>query len=104
MIDREKVVNGIGICVALHSDCNKCPYNEGEGFECVNRLRADVLELMREPMREPVDINALVDRVVADKVEVQITIEPERTEVNIQPWKPYEMKCPYANGAKEGAE
>ena len=55
-------------------------------------------------MEYQVDIEALVRRVVEDKIEVQITIEPDRTEINIQPWKPYEMKCPYANGAKEERE
>ena len=55
-------------------------------------------------MEYQVDILALARMVVEDKIEVQITIEPDRTEVNIQPWKPYEMKCPYANVAKEGAE
>ena len=24
-------------------------------------------------------------------------IEPERTEITMQPWKPYKMTCPYAN-------
>ena len=55
-------------------------------------------------MEYQVDIEALVRRVVEDKIEVQITIEPDRTEINIQPWIPSEMKCPYANGAKEERE
>lgn len=52
-------------------------------------------------MERLIDIDALIDRVVTDKVEIQVTIEPDRIEVNIQPWKPYEMKCPYGNTPKE---
>jgi hypothetical protein len=54
-------------------------------------------------MERQIDINALIDRVVTDKVEIQVIIDPDRIEVNIQPWKPYEMKCPYGNTPKEDA-
>lgn len=43
------------------------------------------------------DFNALIDRVKDDKIEIAITIEPERTEITMQPWKPYKMTCPYTN-------
>lgn len=43
------------------------------------------------------DFNALIDRVKDDKIEITITIEPDRTEITMQPWKPYRMTCPYAN-------
>lgn len=36
-----------------------------------------------------------IEKANKDKVEVQITIEPERIEFSVQPWKPYEMRCPY---------
>ena len=49
MIGREKVIKGIGICVAPHSNCDECPYNEDEGYECINRLRADALAILAEP-------------------------------------------------------
>ena len=40
-------------------------------------------------------IKGLIDRVKTEQVEVQMTLEPERTEIIIQPWKEIEMKCPY---------
>lgn len=41
-------------------------------------------------------IKMLIDRVVKDQIEVHIEVSPENTSINIQPWKPYEIKCPYA--------
>lgn len=38
----------------------------------------------------------LIDRVKVDKVEITVTIEPERTEITVQPWRPYTPVCPYA--------
>lgn len=38
---------------------------------------------------------AIIDRVVKDKVEVTIRITPDEEEITVEPWKPYEMKCPY---------
>lgn len=43
------------------------------------------------------DFIALIDRVKDDKIEITITIEPDRTEITMHPWKPYRMACPYAN-------
>ena len=40
-------------------------------------------------------IQMLIDRVVKDKVEVHLDFTPENTTIDIQPWKPYEMRCPY---------
>ena len=40
-------------------------------------------------------IEKLVKAVVKDKVEASIEIRPDGMEINVQPWKPYEMKCPY---------
>ena len=78
---------------------------EGDGVRHQEELRSESRELREgDGVGYHVDIEELVKRVVAEKIEVQITIEPDRTEINIQPWKPYEMKCPYANGAKEGVE
>ena len=46
-------------------------------------------------------INTLIDRVVKDQIEVHIEMTPENISINIQPWKPYEMKCPYAERKEE---
>lgn len=44
-------------------------------------------------------IQMLIDRVVKDKVEVHLDFTPENTTIDIQPWKPYEMRCPYGREA-----
>lgn len=45
-----------------------------------------------------------IEKANKDKVEVQIIIEPERIEFSVQPWKPYEMHCPYVVTHKEESE
>ena len=40
-------------------------------------------------------IQMLVNRVVRDKVEIHLEFTPETTTIDIQPWKPLEMHCPY---------
>ena len=47
------------------------------------------------------NLDELIDRVKVDKVEIAVTIEPERTEITVQPWRPFTPVCPYA-GQKEG--
>ena len=49
-------------------------------------------------------IDKLVKAVVEDKVDASIEIRPDGMEINIQPWKPYEMKCPYGMESKGNAE
>lgn len=44
----------------------------------------------------------LIDRVVKDKIEVHIEMTPENTTIDIQPWKPIEMRCPYGRGEADG--
>ena len=46
-------------------------------------------------------LNMLMDRVVKDKIEVHVEFTPDTTSVEMMPWKPYEMKCPYAEGKEE---
>lgn len=41
------------------------------------------------------DIYEMIEAVKTQQVEIQITLEPDRTEINIQPWKPFKMQCPY---------
>ncbi len=45
-----------------------------------------------------------IEKANKDKVEIQIIIEPERIEFSLQPWKPYEMRCPYGVAQKEESE
>ena len=40
----------------------------------------------------------VTEAVKAKQVEIRITIEPDRQEIEIEPWQPYEMKCPYGRG------
>lgn len=35
------------------------------------------------------------------KVEVDISVMPNCMEIKIEPWKPYEMKCPYGKDDKD---
>ena len=46
-------------------------------------------------------IEHLVQRVIDDKVSVSITIEPDRAEIFVSPWEPYQTICPYGK-KKEG--
>ena len=50
MIDREKVINGLEVCVDRvpgKYDCNKCPY-EIDGNYCEINMAKDVLTLLKE--------------------------------------------------------
>ena len=38
---------------------------------------------------------------VKDGYEVHITYEPDRAEVEVMPWKPFEYRCPYQMAQKE---
>lgn len=41
-------------------------------------------------------IDKLMLAVIENKqIEATIDIEPDRVQVNIEPWEPYEVKCPY---------
>lgn len=41
-------------------------------------------------------IDKLMLAVIENKqIEATIDIEPDRVQVNIEPWEPYETKCPY---------
>lgn len=50
------------------------------------------------------EINSIVYKciqaVIKDKVESTINIEPDRVEINIQPWKPVSITCPYGKDDK----
>lgn len=38
----------------------------------------------------------LMDRVKSDKIEVHIEFTTENTSIDIQPWEPIKLSCPYA--------
>ena len=40
-------------------------------------------------------LDKLIEFVVEKQVEVNVTIQPEYMEIHMEPWKPYEAKCPY---------
>lgn len=40
-------------------------------------------------------IDKLVKNVIEYKIEVEINITPDNIQIQAQPWKPFEMKCPY---------
>ena len=42
----------------------------------------------------------LLDRVKKDSIEVHMEFTTENTIIEIQPWKPIEMSCPYGREVK----
>lgn len=48
-------------------------------------------------MNQNINFNDLIEKANKEKCEVTISYEPTRTEVSIQPWKPFEYNCPYSN-------
>lgn len=47
-------------------------------------------------------LDKLVDMVVERKVEVDISVMPDSMDIKIEPWKPYEVKCPYGKDDRDG--
>ena len=43
-------------------------------------------------------INDLLAHVVEGKIEVDINIEPERFDIQMRPFEPYRIICPYKEG------
>lgn len=48
-------------------------------------------------MFKNIDLDLLIKKAVEEKVEITISVEPGRTEIQIQPWKPFVYTCPNAN-------
>ncbi len=46
-------------------------------------------------MFEDIDFNKLIEKVNKEKCEIIISCEPNRTEITVQPWKPFSYSCPY---------
>lgn len=45
---------------------------------------------------QSIDIFEMIEAVKTQQVEITVTMEPDRTEITVQPWRPYRMACPYA--------
>lgn len=55
MADRKKVIKGLEHCIVGVEEgpfCDGCPYSEDDSINCLNRLKSNALELLKE--QEPV--------------------------------------------------
>ena len=43
-----------------------------------------------------IDIFEMIEAVKTQQIEITVTMEPDRTEICVQPWRPYKPYCPYA--------
>ena len=43
-----------------------------------------------------IKLEELLKQAAETKTEITVTIEPDRQEIQVQPWKPFEYKCPAA--------
>ena len=51
MTDREKVIKGLEHCIVGVEEgpfCDGCPYSEDDSINCLNRLKSNALELLKE--------------------------------------------------------
>lgn len=46
-------------------------------------------------------LDKIVDMIVEKNIEVDINVSPDYMEIKIEPWKPYEVKCPYGKDGKD---
>ena len=46
-------------------------------------------------MIEKIDFDKLIEKATKEQCEITISCEPTRTEITIQPWKPFSYTCPY---------
>ena len=54
-------------------------------------------------MFDKIDFNELIEKATKEHCEITVIYEPNRTEITIQPWKPFQYACPYINTTpKEG--
>jgi endogenous inhibitor of DNA gyrase (YacG/DUF329 family) len=68
MVDLEKVIKGIGICLQRFHCGEDCPYyNAG----CIEQLRADALSLLKE--QEPMEVRLTTSTIRCPKCGKQIT-------------------------------
>lgn len=52
-------------------------------------------------MIEKIDFNGLIEKAREEKCEITISCEPDKTEISIQPWKPFSYACPYMSQKPE---
>ena len=56
MADREKIIKGLECCILRnpddHTRCSQCPYSGN----CVNRLKIDALELLKDEPSEVLNV------------------------------------------------
>lgn len=48
------------------------------------------MELLKE-----INLDELIEKVVNEKIEITINLEPDRAEIKIEPWQPFAYSCPY---------
>lgn len=46
-------------------------------------------------MIEKIEFDKLIEKAAKEQCEITISCEPNRTEITIQPWKPFSYACPY---------
>lgn len=117
MAEFSAVMRKIGkLCEDRLSECNGCPIERlcpstvfldrftkpGRAEALENRLAAlDETggKTSGDIVKETEDIKEIVERlvraVVENQVEASIEIEPDRTEIRLEPWRPMRMQCPY---------
>ena len=46
------------------------------------------------------EFQSMIDRVVKDEIEIHIEMTPENVTIDVQPWRPIEMRCPYGRAGE----
>lgn len=41
------------------------------------------------------DLDEIIKRVVAEQIEIEISVTPDEEKITITPWKPFKYSCPY---------
>ena len=55
-------------------------------------------------MLEKIDFNELIEKATKERCEITVIYEPDKTEITIQPWKPFQFSCPYINTTQKEAQ
>lgn len=46
-----------------------------------------------------INIDGLIKKVLENKVEITINLDPGHTDIQITPWKPFGYQCPFSGAA-----